>query len=143
MKEIAIQKISNDTLRCFSEEDVDQIADFPLNKILKAKVTGALKPRSYEQLQTFWCCCKTLCENSEDPNHATKDLVAEWVKVKLKYIDSWMVIDNIVHIKTKSISYKTLPHMMACNLFDRAFDLIAKTLGITRDELLANAKHGG
>ena len=140
MKEVALQRIDRNTLKCFSEEDADAISEFPVHKLLRAKITGALKPRSYDQLKLFWSACRTVSENKDDENFATENLVAEWVKVKLKFIDYWMVIDGSVHIKTRSISYKELPHMEACNFFDRAFDVLAKSIGVTKDELLQNAE---
>ena len=135
MIEIATQ-IRDNTLIPFSEEDAEKLKGYRENQVIRARLTGAKKPRSYRQLKLFWVYCKILSENNDDPNFATKDLVAEWVKIKLRHIESWMTINNSVHIKTKSISFQDLPHLEACGFFDRAFDLIEKRLGVTHDEML-------
>lgn len=140
MNELALQRISKDTFKCFSEEDVEVAGEYPLMKILRAKISGALRPRSYEQLQTFWCACRTVAENTEDPNWDNKDKVAEQVKIKLQHIKSYIVVDNAVHIVTGSISYAEMKHLEACRFFDRAWPIMADKIGITVDELLKNVR---
>lgn len=125
-----------------TDEGQAAVRELKLNRVVRHKITtiGALKRRSVAQLNLYFAICKLVSDNSDDPNFATKDLVSEFVKVKLRFIDSWMAIDGAVHIKTKSISFAELRHMAACGFFDRAFDLLAKELGITVEKLIAEAK---
>jgi len=141
MIEIAIQRISKDTFKCFSEEDVEAAGEYDLMKILRAKISGAIRPRSYHQLQTFWCACRTVANNTQDKNWDNKDKVAEQVKIALQHIKSYIVVGNNVHIVTGSISYADMKHLEACRFFDRAWPIMADKIGITVDELLKNAKH--
>lgn len=141
MIDIACQ-LRNDTLTPFSEEDRESLREYKPNQIVRVKVKGVRHERSYLQLKMFWAACKQVAENTEDPGWATKDMVAEQVKIELRYIDYWMHIKGALVIKTKSISYKELPHIMACNLFDRAWPIMAKKIGITVEELLAEANKG-
>ena len=135
-----MQRISKDTLKAFSVEDEEAIGEFPTGKILRAKITGALHPRSYEQLQTYHCACRTTAENSLDPNWNTPKKVDFQVKVACRLIDSFLVIDGVTQIIPGSVSYAKMKHLQACNFFEQAFQEMADHLGITVDKLLENAK---
>lgn len=137
--EIAMQRIDKQTLRCFSQEDVDAIGEYPPHKILRARITGAQKPRSYEQLKLYWACCRSVAENTDDPNWNTPQKVDFQCKIKCRLISEFLVVDNVTHIIPGSVSYAEMNHLEACNYFDRAFDEMATFLGITREELLDNA----
>jgi DNA-binding XRE family transcriptional regulator len=122
-----------------AREQADNLIE---NKLVRQRTTtmDAEKERSVPQLNTYFACCKLLSENSEDPNFVSAESVSEWVKLKLRWIDFWIVCGKQTHIKTKSISFKELKHLTACNFFDRAFDRIAAELGITVQELIGEAK---
>ena len=139
MIEIACQ-IKGKTLHPASPEDLGQLSEYSQNQIVKVKVTGFKKPRSYLQLKLFWACCRSVATNTDDPNWNHQDKVAEQVKIKTKFIDSYMVVEGVVHIKTKSIAFKNLSHMESCKFFDRAFEIMAKFLGCTVEELTENAE---
>lgn len=138
-KEVALQRTDKHTLKCFSEEDADELSDFPLHKILRAKITGAMKPRSYEQLKLYHAVCRTVADNTDDPNWNTPQKVDFQCKVLCRLIDEFVVVGNATHIIPGSVSYAKMSHLSACNYFDRAFDEMAKFLGTTREELLQNA----
>lgn len=142
MIEISCQ-LHNQTLHPLSDEDREALREYQPNQIVRVKVKGVRHPRSYLQLKMFWAACKQVADNTDDPGWDTKDKVAEQVKIGLRYIDYWMHIQGALVIKTKSISYKDLPHIMACRLFDRAWPIMAKKIGITVDELLAEANREG
>jgi len=60
----------------------------------------------------------------------------------LHFIDENATIefsDGRVHFKYRSISIRELPHMEACNFFDRGFPVQAELIGVTVYELLDNA----
>ena len=138
MIEVALQRVDKDTLKAFSDEDGEAIREFPLHKILRARITGAMKPRSYEQLKLYHATCRTVADNSADPNWSTPQKVDFQVKVSCRLIDEFIVVNGVTHIIPGSVSYAKMNHLKACNFFDRAFDEMAKHLGITRDELLTN-----
>lgn len=141
MKEIAFQK-KGDKLVPFSEEDLINLKSFQDNQILKAKISGVRKQRSYKQLKLFWACCRTVSENTKDQHWDTSAKVAEQIKHALQFYDTTSIIvlpDGTVKIPVRSISYKNLGHMDAISFFDRAFPVMAKKIGITVEELLKNA----
>lgn len=137
MKRVALQLRTDYLLAPFSQEDKLAIREFKPNQLFHVELYGVGKPRSYEQLKLFWACCRTVADNTDDENWDTSEKVAEQIKIKLRYFDA-MVIDGKLHLKTKSISYEALPHMEACNLFDQAWPIMAKKIGLTVEQLLAN-----
>jgi len=144
MKELVFQKI-NDTAIPFSQEDKAIWDEFKTNQLIKAKIYGVSKERSYRQLKLFFGCCRTVMANTEDPHWDSEDKVAFQVKVSLQFVDMEKTIVDAkgnIHLYYRSISYAELPHMAACNFFDRAFKVLAKKIGITVDELLKNTEEG-
>jgi len=138
MIEVALRRVGF-ALYPFSEEDRDLLAEFESGRVLRARITGAQKPRSHDQLKLYWACCRTVADNSPSDGLMTKEQVSFYVKVELKFIDTMIVKDGVVHVLPKSISFTELPHMEACNFFDRAFEIMAKLLGITVYELTEGA----
>lgn len=124
----------------FSKEDQEKASEFKDNQIVTGKLQGAKKPRSYLQLKLFWGCCKTVAENTNDPNWNTKNKVAEQVKIKCRYIKSYIVVNGDVHIITGSISYKEMSHMQATNFITNAIDEMAKFLNVPVDDLKQEAE---
>ena len=116
--------------------DASMLSEFKLFQILKAKLYGVLKPRSVIQLHLYWALCGVVAGNLED---MTKEDVDFEVKVKLKHIKSFKVIKGATYIEVDSIAFRNLPHLEACNFFDRAFSVMAKMINVTLDELMANA----
>ncbi len=141
MIEAAFQK-SGKTLYAYTLEDEDKLSEYHDNQILKCKITGVKKPRSYEQLKLFWVLCRTVADNTEDEHWDTMTKVSEQIKHALKFYDHDNIIvtpDGKVKIPVRSIAFKNLSHMEACNFFDRAFEIMAKKIGVTVEELTANA----
>ena len=142
MREIAIQLDQYCNPHPHSIEDKETLKSYKPFQILKAKISGVRKPRSYQQLKLFFACCQTIADNTEDPQWDTKDKVKFQVSVILHFVEP-----NVVAIDTsgkvvfqyRSIAFKELPHMEAFNFFDRAFETMASKIGITVDELLENA----
>ena len=127
----------------FSKEDEEKIMEYAENKIIDANLKGVTIPRSYEQLKLYFACCQKVAENTDDPQWETKEDVDFQCRVQCRIIDKIKVVDGIVHIVVGSISYSALKHLEACNYFDRAFDIMAKKIGVTADELTAEGKIGG
>ena len=128
-------QLSGNKLSPLSVDDAEKLSEFRDNQIVKAKISGVEKNRSYLQLKRFFALCRIVSENTEDENWNTKEKVLEQVKIKLQFIDSYMVVNGSVHIKTKSISFKELKHMEACNFFNRADEIFAKFLGCSIEDL--------
>ncbi len=144
MKIFAAQKNKRGHWVPYSLQDVDISSEFSENQICKLKVSGFKKPRSLPQLRLFWACCGQVALNTQDQNWDTKDKVALQIKVALQFIDiNRSIVDPAgnFHPHYRSISFKNLSHMAACNFFTRSFQVMAGKLKITTVELLENAEN--
>lgn len=143
MIEIATQKQGN-TLIPFSEEDREKLSEYRENQIIRCKCTGAKKPRSYVQLKLYWKLCSVVAENSTEHGWTTKEGVDLNLRVALDFRDKkkpYVVRpDGGVQLVYRSIAFANLGHIAACDYFTEAFDLMAKKLGVTVDELTENAE---
>lgn len=135
-------QIKNGSLVPFSQEARESLKNFKPNQIVIGKIQGTRKERSLRQLRLFFACCRTVVANTDDVNWKTVDMVKNQIKVKLQFIDlnKSCVVDGVFFPHYRSISFKELKHMEACNFFDNAFPILAKKLGITVNELLSNAE---
>lgn len=142
MKEISAQ-IINGSYVPYSEVDKDITAEYKPNQIVKLKITGVQKPRSIKQLGTYFAGCRLLSENTEDQKWNTYQKVDYQLRNRLQFYDHDMtlVINGNVQFKIRSISFKNLKHIEANNYFDRAFDMMAKFLGVTVDVLIEEIKN--
>ena len=66
----------------------------------------------------------------------TKEYVDFEVKVKLRHIKRFKVVNGVTVVEVDSISYARLDHLEACGFFDRAFPVLAGMIGVTVDELM-------
>jgi len=142
MKELALQ-LKNNSLVPFSIEDQDILKEFKNNQVLKAKLTGVRKERSYLQLKLYWAVCKMVADNNETPGWQTKEQIDFQCRVNLHFVDPNLIIakpDGSIAMHYRSIAFKNLGHIEACGYFDRAFEVMAKKLKISVDELLENAQ---
>jgi len=133
--EIALKKVGNKLIP-HSIKDEERLSEFRDYQVIRGKLTGVKKPRSYEQLKMYWALCEIVSENTDDPNWNSKVKVDEQCKIQLRHIDTRIVINGAVHIKTKSISFQELPHIEACGFFTDAFQLMADFLQVPLEELL-------
>ena len=142
MIEIAAQIKDDYSLHPFSQEDLDELREYKPNQVVKVKITGCKKQRSYRQLKAYWAACKTVADNNESPGWRTKEQVDFQVRVALRFYDPELIIakpDGSIAFHYRSIAYKNLRHIEACGYFDRAFEAMAKKLDTTVEELLRAA----
>ena len=133
MKELVLQR-QGGIFQPFDPESAELMKEYYENQPVRAKTTGIKKPRSYQQLKAYWKACEIVSENSEE---LTDKYDVDWeIRVQLKHIGRMTVQGNKVIVECKSISFVNLDHIEACRFFDRAFELMAKWLGIAVDELL-------
>lgn len=143
MIDIALQ-FTGKTLSPFSNEDREALKQYKPNQILRAKITGAEKPRSYEQLKLYWACCKTVADNH--PQDLNKDDIDFQVKIKVakhnpSMIKRFQADKGVVFMEPISIAFANMKHLEACRFFDLAFPIMAEMIGITTEELLQNVEH--
>lgn len=136
MKELILQR-KGSAFEPFDPESAETMKAYYENQPVRAKCTGIKKPRSYLQLKAYWKACEIVAENKEE--FADKYDVDWETRVQLKHIGRMTVVGKQVIVECKSISYSELDHIEANHYFDRAFELHAKWLGISKDELLTQA----
>ncbi len=141
MKEAAFQ-LKGKTLVPFSQEDADALAEYKQNQVIRAKLYGVEKPRSYEQLKLYWACCRTVAQNLEDTTALDIDFEIK-VQVAKKHpgmIRRFRAVSGIVYMEPISIAFQNMKHLEACKFFDLAWPIMAGMIGITVEELLANSE---
>lgn len=141
MIDISLQ-YRNKVLVPYSQEDHEALSAYQQNQILRAKITGAEKPRSYEQLKLYWACCKAVADNLED---MTKEDVDFHVKITVAknhpaLVKRFQVVNGIVYMEPISIAYANMKHLEACKFFDFAFPILADMINIDVEVLTGNAK---
>lgn len=136
-------QLKGEVLVPFSKEARAALSKFKQNQIVKTKVSGFKKERSVRQLRLFFACCRTVVDNTEDPNWDNVDKVKNQVKVALQFIDlNRSIVDKkgVFHPHYRSICFDELGHMEANNFFDRAWPILAGKIGVTVNDLLRNAE---
>ena len=131
--------VKNGTLLPHSKEDQEALKEFN-SQLVKAKISGTRKARSYDQLKAYWACCRAVADNTENINFNTPKKCDLQLRVSLGWIEDSIVVKDKVQFLPKSISYKTMSHLAACNYFDRAFETMAKFLKCTVEEMLECAE---
>jgi hypothetical protein len=122
-----------------SYEDLEALNEYQPNQIIKAKISAIRKQRSYKQLRAYFACCKTVAENTENTNFNSKNKVDLQLRIKLGWIKETILVNGTIQFIPRSISYKEMKHLEACRYFDRAFETMAKFLGISVEELIKNS----
>ena len=131
-------QIDMSKLSPYSQEDVAVLSNYRQNQVVRVKVYGTTKERSLQQLRLYFACCNKVAENMDDPQWNTKDKVDFSCRVGLHFVDPKVTAvapDGTVTFKYRSISFKNLKHIEACNYFDRAFEFMAKKIGVIAEKL--------
>ena len=139
MKEVSLQ-YKNKALYPYSEEDLEELRSFKQNQVLTAKIKGVSDPVSLQQYGMWWGCCNLVAENTEDPEWNTKEKVCEQVKLAIKHVDFYVISNEIVHAKTKSISRASIKKFEMSGKMDEGLQVMADKLGITVQELTREVK---
>lgn len=119
--------------------------EFSINQMVRYKIwsIGAQKQRSVKALNLLMACCKTVADNTDDPQWNTKDKVKKQLKVALNFIDiNKTIVDpsGTAHFHYRSFSFKDLAHMESVKVFDISYPILAGKIGLTVDELIDNTK---
>ena len=128
----------------FLPEDQEKWDEYKENQITKHKVSGYRKQRSWQQLKLLHVCLIKVSENTDLRYWNTLKKAKHSLKVELHYIDpSATIVDRQgnIHFKYRSFGYDDLAHMDACKLFDRAWPILAEVIGVSVEELLAEAEN--
>ena len=143
MIEVILQLQEDYSTHPFAEEDLEKLKEYKPNQLLRCKIWGARKPRSLQQLKLLHALLRKTVESTKHPNWNSLSKAKFSLKVALHYVDEGVTaVDKhgTVHFSYRSFGYEDLPHMEACRLFERAWPILAKVIGVSEDELLENVE---
>lgn len=144
-KRLGLQRGTADIWLPANEDDLVMTKEFKANQIIEFQVFGGqnFKQRSYKQLALLMAAIRVVVANTQDPNYQTIDTAKLALKEALQYYDPNVAItvpgtDWVIR-KYRSFGYHELKHMEACNLFERAFIILADNLRIPVGDLIEAA----
>lgn len=127
-----------------SDTDMETIKSaYKENQLIRCKTYAVSKGREPSVIQNnlLHSCFKLVADNH--PQFQTLAQVKFRVKVLLDYRHEDRIAvrpDGTIQFEYRSFGFKDLRNMERLNIFERAFELLADMLGITVDELIAEAK---
>lgn len=145
MKEITAQ-FNNIALFPYSEEDLEQIrSEYKANQLVTCRITRISKDLepSIEQSNLLHACFKLVSENSDSPQHRTPAMVKLACKIGIDFRDSSVVFvrpDGGVQLEYRSFAFKKLRGKERDVVIEKAFNWCADQLGISVEEMVAEAK---
>jgi len=112
------------------------------------EIKSGITPRSLEQLNLYWACCKLLAEQMADNSDwNTKEKVSNQVKYAVKFIDKNSVTHIIqsdgtqrLYFEVKSISFSKADRQESNQFFKEAFEKMAEFLNISEKELITEVQ---
>ena len=116
----------------FSEEAKQNLSKYKQNQLMHGKMTGETDERSVRQLGLYWQACKFASERIDNPDWSTQKHVDFQLRMELKFFDlDFIFYDDVkkqVSFKLLSIAFENLSHILACNYFDRAYEVLANVI---------------
>jgi hypothetical protein len=125
MKEIVAQ-FDGYVYKPYALIDEQESKAFKVNQLVKMKISGAEKERSYPQLKRYWAIMGLIAQAKSDQNNI---ISAEDVDFEIKssiaqkypaMVRRWKVINGQLVIDPISIKYSNMKHLEACDYFDKA-----------------------
>ena len=135
----------------YSQEDKEALRDLREGMPIEASLKGSKKYRSLKQMRAFHAACRSIAENSDNPNLNTIEKVKVYVKLHCGFIqeDKLKATPPCPHCGEeieqtywilKSLSYKDSDHIEVTDFFAKAFPFMADLLGVSEEELLRNSE---
>jgi hypothetical protein len=141
MQEVFVQRKHN-RFEPISQGDEDKIKDFPTDQVLRLQVSGVQNPRSLIQLNMYFATCQSVADNTEDKDWNSKEKVDFQCRIATNFVNTQESVwdGHRMHFKYRSIAFKNLKHIEACDYFNRAWEIMAAKIGVTVEKLLENSK---
>ena len=125
----------------FDQESKELLSNFKRNQPLVGDLHGTNKERSVIQLNLYWKACEVFAENTTE--FETKQKADWWARNTLSFFDpeyTFVAQDGTVNFKCRSISFKNLKHIEACDYFNRAYAVMSEYLGVNTDAFIDEVK---
>lgn len=127
----------------FDLESEEALSNFRINQPLVGAIHGTNKERSVVQLNLYWKACEVFAENTNETDKNTKKKADWWARNSLCFFDpnyTFVRSGGTVSFKVRSISFKNLKHIEACDYFERAYEIMAGYLGVPVDVFINEVK---
>jgi hypothetical protein len=118
--------------------DVDYTNKFGDGEIIQAEIR---RDRFYPLTKKYWALCNLIANNAKLGGYEfleNKDLVDEYIKIKLGVVKARMVYDNKVHIITGSIAHSAKDKDEFQDYYKRALKIMSDVSGISEYDLEDN-----
>lgn len=129
-----------------SPEDLEALGqEFKRNQLTTGRFTkiGKGMEPSIIQGNLLHACFSLVTDSSSNPQHRTKKATKMACKIGIDFRDPSLVFvrpDGMVQFSYRSFSHKALQGIEREEVIQKAFNWCAEALGITVDELIAEAK---
>ena len=111
----------------FNDEDREKAKEYKPYQIVRTKVYGIKKERSLVQLNLYWASCGFIADNTDNKQWNTKSKVDFQCRVGAHFVDPDLIVvrrDGSIQFSYRSIAFKNLAHIEACNYFSFAFAIL-------------------
>lgn len=129
-----------------SPEDLESLKEeFKRNQLITGRFTkiGKGSEPSIVQGNLLHACFALVSDNSDNPQHRTKQSTKMACKIGIDFRDPSLVFvrpDGMVQFSYRSFSHKTLRGKERDEVIDKAFFWCADVVGMTVDEMVAEAQ---
>lgn len=120
----------------YTDEDREKSKAHKLFQIVRNQIFGIKKPRSIKQLNTYFATCQFIADHTDHKQWNTKKKVNFQCRVGTHFVDPDLVIvkkDGSVQFSYRSIAFKNLGHIGACNYFEQAYGIMADFWNVTHE----------
>lgn len=119
-------------------EEKFKLTAYLKNQALDIVIKGKILARSILMHRKFFGILRKLVQNCN--YFITEEQALEWVKFKIRYIKTHIIVDGVHHIKTDSISFANMPQFEFNGFFKKSVTQIAGALDVTEESLLESNK---
>jgi hypothetical protein len=120
----------------YAEDDQERYGRLKNNTVYRADIK---KPRNPRHHKLMWAFFRAVSQNKPD-QFPTEESVELFIKIKLKMFEAWRVVDGVMHIKYKSISYEDMDEIEFSDFCNQALPHLADELDCTVKDLKENYK---
>ena len=134
--EIIAKAVGQGWFKAATEEDMLKASQFKHDSLVKIKISGAKKIRSYRELSCYKGSCKYIANMAFNDNMDTPEKVDHLTKIRCGFIES-VIHDskmNQTHFIVKSLAYSNCDHPESHKFIADALEKHSELIGITSSE---------
>ena len=142
MIEVILQRRGN-LYHPYSEEDAEKGLVYPENMMLRAKIAGTRKARSYDELCCYMGSCGYISSLNLNDDMNTKKKVDHLTRIQEGFVEDTVYDPKTkrVHWIVKSLNYDTCDQPTSHRFMVGAFEKHADLAGVEKTKNLSAAKN--